>query len=85
MPHKRNDLSAYKGRGSKQVLATAVRLTPDTVPALGRPKKPKAEKRDRKVLLSLTPGEEAKLKEKAGLVPVATYVTSLLRGQGVFD
>lgn len=81
MSSKRNDLSAYKGAGSKKVLTTPLQ----TPPAIGRPKKPKAEKRDRKVLLSLTPGDEAKLKEKAGQVPVATYVTNLLRGQGVFD
>lgn len=83
MSSKRNDLSAYKGGGSKQVLTTPPPTAPPS--SIGRPKKPKAEKRDRKVLLSLTPGEEAKLKEKAGLVPIATYVTSVLRGQGTFD
>lgn len=85
MSSKRNDLSAYKGGGSKQVLTTPPPRPVAQAPLVGRPKKPKAEKRDRKVLLSLTPGEEAKLKAKAGLVPVATYVTSVLRGQGVFD
>ena len=77
---KRNDLSAFKGTPTKSVLS-------ETPPekSVGRPRKQAKEKRGQKVLLSLTLGEEAALKAHAGMVPLATFVTNILREQGILD
>jgi len=76
---KRSDLSAYKSE-SKKVLQGA-----GSTGHAGRPKKSVAEKRDKKVLLSFTTTEEKQIKEKAGMVPVATYLTAILKESGIFD
>lgn len=51
---------------------------------IGRPPKSPEEKRDFKVVLSLTQAEGQQLLEKAGLVDKATYVYSELKKQGLF-
>jgi len=79
--NKRNDLSAYKPE-SKKVLTSTLSKPRERA---GRPKKETEEKRTRKVLLSFTALEEQKIKNKAGLVPVATYLTEILKKSGIFD
>lgn len=82
---KRNDLSAYKSQ-PKQVLKAVPNPAPQPVEKGRGPKpKPMAEKRSEKVLLSLTPGERAKLEEQAGLVPLATWIVHHLRSAGALD
>ncbi|MEM1052779.1 MAG: hypothetical protein AAGI28_11860 [Pseudomonadota bacterium] len=52
---------------------------------VGRPPKDKADKRNQKVAIALTEAERNKLKEKAGMIPEASYLLSILRDAGVFD
>lgn len=89
----KNDLSAFKP-GNKQVLkvveadrdeATTTKTKTRTKAKTKTRTKPPEEKRSHKILLSLTEGEGAKIKEKAGMVPIATYLVALLREQGLFD
>lgn len=79
---KKNDLSAYR-KDSKAVLQTPI----DTVAQVQKKRGPKpvAEKRSAKVLLSFTEAEIGRIKDKAGLVPVATYIVSILKEQGTLD
>ena len=73
----KNDLSAYKSTTHATLKTAPVKK--------GRAVKPAKEKRDYKTLLSLTEAESAAVKEKAGMVPVATYLVAKLREVGVFD
>lgn len=73
----KNDLSAYK-RDNVQALKT----TPTKASRVGKPPK---EKRSYKTLLSLTEAEGKAVEEKAGMVPVATYLVAKLREAGVFE
>ena len=74
----KNDLSAYKtGEG------TTVLQSVPTPKRMGRP--PAEEKRTFKVTLSFTEAEGRRLKEKAGLVPMATYLLASLEEAGVLE
>jgi len=78
----KNDLSAYKPGAHQSVL----KAVPDEAPTKkGRAVKPAKERRSYKTLLSLTEAEGRAVEEKAGLVPVATYLVAELRKAGVFD
>ena len=98
MPSK-NDLSIFKNKSAttKPILPNK---EPKTVPdapgaeqaqpairtgKVGRPKKAPKEKRNFRVMLSLTQGEGAKLDEKAGLADRATYIYDVLKRAGVFE
>lgn len=71
MPSK-NNLSALKTGAKKPILE---------VTQTGRPKKPVEEKETCLIGLKLTAREKAILQEKAGLVPLATYLKDVLRNQ----
>lgn len=77
MVSKNNDITSFKSGGDKAILQEKGRG--------GRPAKPVAEKRNYKVVLSLTPAEGKTLREKAGLVKDATYLYAALKEAGVFD
>ena len=81
---RKNDLSAYKPTNHR-----TLREVPKTdaleAPKKGRTPTPAKEKRSSKVLLSLPEAERAAVEEKAGMVPVATYLVAKLRDAGVFD
>lgn len=76
----KNNIAAYK-RESKAVLQapTVVQVVP------ARKGKPTTEKRSAKVLMSFTETEIEQIKKKAGLVPVATYLRSVLQENGVIS
>ena len=77
----KNDLSAYKST-NHETLKTPTKPQPAK---RGRGVKPVKEKRSYKTLLSLTEAEGAMVETKAGMVPVATYLMSVLRKAGTFD
>tara|TARA_R110000737_G_scaffold127218_3_gene159769 strand:- start:27519 stop:27839 length:321 start_codon:yes stop_codon:yes gene_type:complete len=53
---------------------------------VGRPAKPEAEKESVNLSFKFTPGEVAKIKEKAGLVPLSKYIKHYLRTEtDLFD
>lgn len=80
MPSK-NDLSALKAK-PKNTLKQSVDAQP-VKPAnkakVGRKAKSPAEKESFSLMLKLTEAEGQRLKEKAGMVPLATYVKAHLR------
>lgn len=88
-PRKSTNLSAYKsgGGGGSRVLSPANinPQTPEGQKTTGRPKKKAEEKRSAKIALSMTPTEREKIRDKAGLVPEATYLMDVLKKAGVFD
>ena len=81
MPSK-NDLSALKAKPAK-VLEVAASNPEKKVQPLpkkaGRKAKPVGEKESATLALKITELELEALKEKAGLVPLATFVKSYLR------
>ena len=94
MPSK-NDLSAFKKPEKKAILPSKA-ASNDGAPVktkgkkpltgqMGRPTKPDAEKHDYKIQLSLTKGQGAKLKEKAGLASEAVVIREHLKSTGFFD
>lgn len=94
MPSK-NDLSALKGEDKEKKILPEPDQTPEVsdVPEVrpvtrqsrvGRPKKAPAEKRDYKIVLSLTKAEGAKIRANAGLAAEATYLYDILKKTGVF-
>lgn len=93
MARKSTDLSAYKKPATpRPTQAPEPVLTPENAKprsrvskVIGRPPKPKEEKRDQKVTLSLTQAEKAVVVKKAGLAPEATFLLAELRKAGVFD
>lgn len=97
MPSK-NDLSALKSPERKTILPKTAPSN-DGPPVrtkgqkpltgkegqVGRPPKAKEEKRDYKITLSLTQGQGAKLKDKAGLASEAAVIYDHLQKTGFFD
>lgn len=82
MPSK-NDLSSLKAK-PKNTLKKAVDVQPVQTAGkakVGRKAKPAAEKESFSLMLKLTEAEGQKLKERAGMVPLATYVKAYLRGE----
>lgn len=71
MPSK-NNLSALKTSAKKPILESN---------QTGRRKKPVEEKETALIGLKLTAHEKAILQDKAGLVPLATYLKDFLRNQ----
>ncbi len=76
MPSK-NDLSALSVKRKNTLPENLVTL-PTIQPAWRKPK-PASEKESEIVTLKITMHEMGALKEKAGLVPIATYVKHYLR------
>ena len=52
---------------------------------VGRPSKPAKERRVHKITINLTDAERESVKEKAGMVPEATFLINALREHGVFE
>jgi hypothetical protein len=71
MPSK-NNLSALKTSAKKPILEPL---------QTGRRKKPVEDKESELIGLKLTVNEKTKLQEKAGRVPLATYLKDFLRNQ----
>lgn len=92
MPAK-NDLSAFQPKATNKspMLAPATASkTPQSVPkavaeSRGRKAKPAGEKESETVAFKLTPANANKLKERAGLVPVGTFIKDVLRKNGYID
>lgn len=79
----KNDLSAYKPKsGNVRALASVKVAKPAK---RTKPSKPAKERRSYKTLLSLTEAEGKAVEEKAGMVPVATWLVAELRKAGAFD
>lgn len=81
MPSK-NDLSALKAKSSGTLKVAADNTTQSVKPIVrkaGRKAKPANEKESFTVALKLTEAEGQALLEKAGLVPLATFVKAYLR------
>ena len=97
---KRNDLSSLKVGTQRPILpssASAPKRTRATSapgdarhsrrspkPKVGRPPKPKADKRDYKITLSLTQAQGATVKDKAGLATEAAVIYDHLVKTGFF-
>ncbi len=79
MPSK-NDLSALSLK-RKNKLPENLAVQPGIQTAWRKPK-PASEKESEIVTLKITMREMEALKEKAGLVPIATYVKHYLREEG---
>lgn len=97
MPSK-NNLSALKSPARESILPSAepsTEITPAKVrnerpvtrkaKAVGRPPKPKAEKRDYKITLSLTKDQGHKIKAKAGIASEAALIYDYLEKTGFFE
>jgi hypothetical protein len=82
MPQK-NDLSAIKAVNKKTLLQTdTITINTETkVTKAGRKPKSLTEKESETVVLKLTLQELEKLKEKAGLVPLGTFIKYHLRNE----
>jgi len=82
MPSK-NDLSALKARPRGTLQAVPKSTNIETLPVekkrVGRRPKPASEKESFTLPLKLTEAEGAILKEKAGMVPLATFVKAFIR------
>jgi len=76
---KKNDLSKFAGGHTNQLEAAEKARSRRPGPT---PKDPKA-KASYKVGLSFTPAQEKKIKEKAGMVPIATFIVSVLEEKGL--
>ena len=75
----KNDLSALKAE-PKNTLANIKKNTIEQAKAWRKPK-PISEKQSEKVTLKFTIGEMEIIKEKAWLVPIATYLKAMLKNQ----
>ncbi len=82
MPQK-NDLSAIKAINKKTLLQTEAVVVPvETKPGrAGRKPKSVTEKESETVVLKLTLQELERLKEKAGLIPLGTFLKHHLRNE----
>ena len=81
MPQK-NDLSSIKAVNKKTLLQTeTITKVEVTENKAGRKPKPVAEKESETVVLKLTLQEMENLKEKAGLVPLGTFIKHHLRNK----
>ena len=82
MPQK-NDLSAIKAINKKTLLQTTETTTKEVKEnsKAGRKPKPVKEKESETVVLKLTQQELENLKEKAGLVPLGTFIKHHLRNK----
>lgn len=80
---KKTDLSAFKRAAPEQPLILSQPASAKG--RVGRAPKKEDEKRSEKVTLSLTIAERDLLREKAGLVPEATYLMDQLRKIGLFE
>ena len=90
MPNK-NDISALLKQNSNStknsILPQKIAHTEEvqsTPQKMGRPKKEPSEKRNFKVMLSLTEDEGRIIEEKSGLASNATYVYAFLVDHGFF-
>ncbi len=82
MPSK-NSITAFKKfQKSERILPDHQKIA--QISKIGRPKK-QTLKRSYKITLSLTEKEGEILKEKAGLIPEATYIYSFLDQHGFFN
>lgn len=77
MPSK-NDLSALKVQPKNTLVSTPKLASKET--ASGRKKAPE-DKESELIGLKLTPKEKAHLQEKAGRIPLATFLKDYLRNQ----
>lgn len=86
---KTTDLSAYKRtkvEPPKPILTEAPKQKGrGGARVVGRPPKPKEEKRDQKVAISFTQTELDRIKDQAGLTPIATFLLAKLREARVLD
>jgi hypothetical protein len=82
MPQK-NDLSAIKAVNKKTLLQTetTTKIEVKENNKAGRKPKPAKEKESETVVLKLTQQELENLKEKAGLVPLGTFIKHHLRNK----
>lgn len=81
MPQK-NDLSAIKAINKKTLLQTETLTKAEvTTNKAGRKPKHENEKESETVVLKLTRQELENLKEKAGLVPLGTFIKHHLRNK----
>ncbi len=78
MPSK-NDLSSIKAEPKNTLIKTPKPASKQTKRRVGRPPKPVKEKESELLGLRFTPSEFMVLKEKAGLVPLATFVKDHIR------
>lgn len=80
MPSK-NDLSALKIKPKNTLLNVKNSLSSDIPAKAWRKPKPRAQKQSELIGLRFTLNEAELIKEKAWLVPVATYIKDLLASQ----
>ncbi len=78
MPSK-NDISSIKAEPKHTLTKTSKPATKPAKRGVGRPPKPVKEKESELLGLRFTPSEFKVLKEKAGLVPLATFVKDHIR------
>tara|TARA_B100001063_G_C16559504_1_gene450222 strand:- start:417 stop:680 length:264 start_codon:yes stop_codon:yes gene_type:complete len=69
-----NDLTNFK-KGENTILATMDEKQKESNPGkAGRKPKPASEKATEQITIKFTPGQYQKLTEKAGLIPIATFL-----------